>query len=251
MDADDKGTPSLHACDLEAAVNVALTRFFAAQQPTDSPQAPSHTGRKKRTKNLKVGSTGYYKQVKKVVLEKLSPEISQELTVCLNCYVISLLTWFFFLIQTFLRRRFCEATGMPGVNSFHEYSPASDTQAADYEDYDGPGPNGFQLYFGDGWRKSRWNRTAMKNMTESFLIQVREAKLEADPSSEIIEACLWGFIQQAQISWRADKPRVTEEGDRVETLEEARARAQEYNKRRAKDVRLTARKSNVSFHLFV
>ncbi|KAE9394179.1 hypothetical protein BT96DRAFT_943344 [Gymnopus androsaceus JB14] len=160
MDANDKGTLSLHACNLEAAANVVLTRFFAAQQPTDSPQAPSHTGCKKKTKNLKVGSTGYYKQVKKVVLEKLSPEISQEL--------------------------------------MH-------AQATDYKDDDGPGPNGFQLYFGDGWWKSRWNRMAMKNMMEFFL---------------------------------------TQEGDRVETSEEARAHAQEYNKRWARDVRLTVRKSN-------
>lgn len=159
--------------------------------------------------------------------------------------------WLLSLIKAFLRKCFCKATGMPGVNSFLGYSPATDMQAADYDNDDGPGPNTFQLYFGDGWRKSRWNRTAVKNMTESFLTQTREAKLAADPSFEVIEACLWGFIQQAKISWKVDKPHVTDEGDRVETLDEARFRAQVYTKRRAKDVRRTARKTNVSFYLFV
>lgn len=82
MNPDSEGT-SVHAQDLEAAVNVALTRFFASRQSADSTQEPSHASRKKKPRSVKVGSTGYYKQVKKDGLEKLGPDTSSELTVCL------------------------------------------------------------------------------------------------------------------------------------------------------------------------
>lgn len=140
---------------------------------------------------------------------------------------------------------------MPSVNKFLSYSPATDEQAAEYGEGEGGGPLCFQLYFGDGWRSSRWNRKVVKDMTASVLLQVVTAKLDVEPSRDLVEACLWGFIEQAQVSWRSDKPRVTEDGNRVETAEEAHSRAQEYAKRHAKDVRLTTHKTNVSLDLFV
>lgn len=90
MDADDEAPPSLSAHNLEAAVNGALKKYFSANPPLDNTQlpngtqGPSPTARTKKTRNPKVGSAGYFKQLKKTALEKLSAESSQELTVCLD-----------------------------------------------------------------------------------------------------------------------------------------------------------------------
>ncbi|KAE9387433.1 hypothetical protein BT96DRAFT_1005123 [Gymnopus androsaceus JB14] len=89
----------------------------------------------------------------------------------------------------------------------------------------GPGPQGanqFQLYFGDGWRGSRWNLGVVKNMTSFALANRADQRFEGSLSTEAIHAIIWGHISQARDSWTQRKPRVhEEERDRYKSVRKA------------------------------
>ncbi|KAE9383350.1 hypothetical protein BT96DRAFT_791014, partial [Gymnopus androsaceus JB14] len=126
------------------------------------------------------------------------------------------------------------------------YNPVTTEIAKQYDSETGPGPQGanqFQLYFGDGWRGSRWNLGVVKNMTSFALANRADQRFEGSLSTEAIHAIIWGHISQARDSWTQRKPRVhEEERDRFETVAEAATRAQIDQVKRYKSVRKANRK---------
>ncbi|KAJ4465789.1 hypothetical protein C8J55DRAFT_440499, partial [Lentinula edodes] len=140
---------------------------------------------------------------------------------------------------------FCRATGSDSINGFQSYKPIDKVLADKFASENGPGPeNGtkFRLYFGDEWRKAKWNRVVVQNITSLIISHKERAHISFDLSKEVIEAYVWDLSTQAQNSWKARKPRPLETGNRWETAAEALAHAKDYEKRRDKDLRSNARK---------
>ncbi|KAJ3933563.1 MAG: hypothetical protein NXY57DRAFT_891824, partial [Lentinula lateritia] len=142
---------------------------------------------------------------------------------------------------------FCRATGSDSVNGFQSYGPIDKAIADAFARGTGPGPENrtkFSLYFGDEWRKAKWNRIVIQNISSSIIDQKEQAHISGDLSKDIIEAYVWDLSTQARNSWRAKKPRPLETGKRWETGAEALARAKDYEARREKDLRSNSRKRN-------
>lgn len=153
------------------------------------------------------------------------------------------------LPQSHIRSCFCRATGSDSVNGFQSYGPIDKAIADAFARGTGPGPENrtkFSLYFGDEWRKAKWNRIVIQNISSSIIDQKEQAHISGDLSKDIIEAYVWDLSTQARNSWRAKKPRPLETGKRWETGAEALARAKDYEARREKDLRSNSRKRNVS-----
>lgn len=88
-------------------------------------------------------------------------------------------------------------------------------------------------------------------MVEPMLAEAREQHMEPLLSPDTVKAAIWDFVLQARAVWKAPKPRVHLEGERLETTDEARVRTQSYGKFRARAVRSTTRKREVSFLLYI
>lgn len=102
----------------------------------------------------------------------------------------------------------------------------------------------FRLYFGDGWRTARWNRTVIASMLPVIFTKRKEAKITEDLSTPAIEACLWDFIKQAHNSWSIHLPRI--QGNKVESAAEAQKRANADIAARKRRLNISARKHGVS-----
>ncbi|KAJ3985766.1 hypothetical protein F5890DRAFT_1408768 [Lentinula detonsa] len=143
------------------------------------------------------------------------------------------------------RNCFLDMTHRKRINHFEDYRPVADTVASNYENYNGPGPgndSSFLLFFGFNWRKSRWNRSVVTNTLPVIIHKKGEVGLQGEVDEQAIAALLWDYIKQAQESWQRRNPRITQEGDRVETLEEARVRADTQALQRSMKVRRNSRK---------
>ncbi|KAF9063923.1 hypothetical protein BDP27DRAFT_208455 [Rhodocollybia butyracea] len=131
------------------------------------------------------------------------------------------------------------------VNHFEDYRPVDKAIALKFEKYEGPGPENdsrFKLFFGLTWRKSRWNRVVISNMLPVILYKKAEKQLQGEVNDKVISAMLWDHIKQAQESWQRRNPRITQEGNQVETADEARARADTQTLQRYVNVRRNSRK---------
>ncbi|KAE9387668.1 hypothetical protein BT96DRAFT_837360, partial [Gymnopus androsaceus JB14] len=109
---------------------------------------------------------------------------------------------------------FLKLTGQTYVSHFEKYNPVTTEIAKQYDSETRPGLQGanqFQLYFGDGWRGSRWNLGVVKNMTSFALANRADQRFEGSLSTEAIHTIIWGHISQARDSWTQRKPRVHEE----------------------------------------
>lgn len=106
---------------------------------------------------------------------------------------------------------------------------------------------GYLLYFGDGWRQAQWNQTVVANLVSYITSQHISRNVEGYLATEAINAYVWELFQQARTSYRKDKPRLREEGDRIETQVEANHRARSYTNQRRRDNYSHSRKSCVSF----
>ncbi|KAJ3885425.1 hypothetical protein GG344DRAFT_59269, partial [Lentinula edodes] len=140
---------------------------------------------------------------------------------------------------------FCKATGSTLVNAFQNYHPIDKTIADEFAIGTGSGPEGnseYRLYFGDEWRKAKWNRIVVRNMISFIGSQKEQAHISGDLSTEVIEACVWDLVAQARSSWRARLPRPHVAESRWETPVEACTRAEEYESRREMELRLNSRK---------
>ncbi|THV01936.1 hypothetical protein K435DRAFT_654378, partial [Dendrothele bispora CBS 962.96] len=141
---------------------------------------------------------------------------------------------------------FCDLTGQPFITHFEDYCPIDDPVASNFANGTDPGPRGadtYRLYFGDDWRKAKWNREVINHMIPFVAIR-QEQSLIQGPCLEpdTIRAFVWDFIAQAQASWKQRQPRIHESGLRYETKGEAAVRAGNYKERRELSVRLTTRK---------
>ena len=139
-------------------------------------------------------------------------------------------------------------TGMTALNAFQNYSPVDKTASDKFSISEGDGPQGlsqYLLYFDVGWRRSRWNHTVVKNISGALQTAAGKTTLEGELTREETEAYIWDFIKQAQTSWSADRCRVHESGDRLETQQEATKRAAEYHNVRSEAVRSNSRKHQV------
>ncbi|KAE9385845.1 hypothetical protein BT96DRAFT_1088372 [Gymnopus androsaceus JB14] len=232
MDADDESSgPSFRSKapvdDISALLKQTLTDFLAEQanQPNNSSQ-----GRKgKKQSSLKVGSVAYNRKVKKRGLAALSKEQEQK--------------W-----RSLIRTCFCFVTNTNGVNAFQDYRPVDAGIVIAYENAKGPGPSvgegtGYLLYFGDGWRQAQWNQTVVANLVSYITSQHISRNVEGYLATEAINAYVWELFQQARTSYRKDKPRLREEGDRIETQVEANHRARSYTNQRRRDNYSHSRKS--------
>lgn len=153
------------------------------------------------------------------------------------------------MLQSHIRTCFCKATGSTLVNAFQNYHPIEKTIADEFAIGTGSGPEGdseYRLYFGDEWRKAKWNRIVVRNMISFIGSQKEQAHISGDLSSEVIEACVWDLVAQARSSWRARLPRPHVAESRWETPVEACTRAEEYESRREMELRLNSRKRSVS-----
>ncbi|THU78626.1 hypothetical protein K435DRAFT_574366, partial [Dendrothele bispora CBS 962.96] len=142
---------------------------------------------------------------------------------------------------------FLDETGMKGVNSFQDYKPVDDAVAEAYEKGRDPGPDGekqYHLYFGEGWRTSRWNQVVINNFAAKIVTLQQSYRIPGEClAHDAIKVLLYDNIKQAQVSWKRSKPRVHFSGARYETQEEAHARAREQESSRAADLRSNTRKA--------
>lgn len=151
--------------------------------------------------------------------------------------------------QSFIRTSFLSMIQRTQINHFEDYQPVDEAVALNFENYNGPGPENdsrFHLFFGSNWRKSRWNRVVILNMLPVILYRKAEVHLQGELGDPVITAMLWDYIKQAQESWQRRNPRIAEEGNRVETVAEARLRADTQALQRSVKVRRNARKVVVS-----
>ncbi|KAH7876538.1 uncharacterized protein C8R40DRAFT_1042342, partial [Lentinula edodes] len=140
---------------------------------------------------------------------------------------------------------FCKATGSTSVNTFQTYHPIDTTIAVEFATGKGSGPEGeseYRLYFGNEWRKAKWNHIVVRNIITLISSQKEQAHIYGDLSSEVIEAYVWDLVAQARVSWRARLPRPHVAESRWETPAEARTRAEEYESRREMELRVNSRK---------
>ncbi|KAJ4480125.1 hypothetical protein J3R30DRAFT_3226428, partial [Lentinula aciculospora] len=140
---------------------------------------------------------------------------------------------------------FLEMTHREQINHFEDYRPVADTIALIYENYNGPGPgndSSFLLFFGFNWQKSQWNRSVVTNMLPVIIHKKGEVGLQGEVDEQAIAALLWDYIKQAQESWQRCNPRITQEGDRVETLQEAQVHADTQALQHSMKVRRNSRK---------
>ncbi|KAJ3888762.1 hypothetical protein F5879DRAFT_792778, partial [Lentinula edodes] len=140
---------------------------------------------------------------------------------------------------------FCRATGSKSISGFQAYVPVDKITVDEFAKGTGPGPEAktaFHLYFGDDWRKMKWNRNVVQNLNVLINSQKEQARIAGSLSPEVIDAYLWDLIAQSRVSWRARKPRPHATEHRWETVGEAVARAEDYEARREKELRVNSRK---------
>lgn len=150
--------------------------------------------------------------------------------------------------QKLLRRCFCDCTGVNSLSGFDKkYAPIDKATVDSYAEQIGVGPKGatmFRLYFGDGWRTARWNRTVITSMLPVIHTKRKEARITEDLSTPAIEACLWDYIKQAHDSWSIHLPRI--QGNKIESAIEAQKRANADIAARKQRLIISGRKRNVS-----
>lgn len=141
---------------------------------------------------------------------------------------------------------------MSHVSKFEGYKPVDDSTADDYARGDGAGPSEhdgtlYRLFLGEGWRNAAWNQIIVSNMAKIIYADAtKEGLTETSITLDVVKATLWDYILQARTSWSAKIPCVLENGERLETANEAKLRNAQYQKKRANAVRLTTRKKMVS-----
>lgn len=152
--------------------------------------------------------------------------------------------------QTFLRKHFLTCTGIPYLNQFGKYRPVSDEVAESYAaNPTNPGPEGenqFRLFFGHDWNGHVWNRKVISNIVALVPAKKQEYGFTGEVSQEALEAWMWGFIRDARGSWSQSQPRVHFSGLRMETTDEAKARANQYTAQRGVRVKVNGHKHHVS-----
>lgn len=138
---------------------------------------------------------------------------------------------------------------MDHISQFQRYIPVDEGTAKNFSTGAGPAPpeRNYRLYFGEGWRQAPWNHAVINNMVQPILMQATKERMEPNLTEDAIKAVIWDFVLQSQNSWNAKKPRIHENGDRLETREEASARDEQYKLSREHAVRSTGRKKQVSF----
>ncbi|KAK7029001.1 hypothetical protein VNI00_014711 [Paramarasmius palmivorus] len=231
-DADQEDEGLFSEESVKRIVDEALNRFSTttAQPSSSSSQIPTESppsGRKRKIAP-KPGSRAYMQESKTsgfASVKSVEPEWRQ-----------------------LMRKIFVDRTGgVSGVNSYQDYIPVADDLAQNFDKGLGEGPKEatkYRLYFGEGWQKSRWNRQVVRDLIQEVVRGQAEARIPGEClSSEAIEACLWDYIKQAQVSWKRHIPRVHPTGNRFETTDEATLRSQIQEAERTQSLRANTRKS--------
>ncbi|KAJ3978588.1 hypothetical protein F5890DRAFT_1422489 [Lentinula detonsa] len=142
-----------------------------------------------------------------------------------------------------MRTCFLRITGQSTINGFAGYSPIDDQTVNNFGEGRGQGPDGVnarRLYFGTGWRRAAWNQQIVASIAETVVTEADG--LQPMLSIDVVKAAIWDYVTQAQASWTAPKPRVHENGLRLENDDEAAIRQGKQLSRREKATRINCLK---------
>ncbi|KAK7451662.1 hypothetical protein VKT23_012339 [Stygiomarasmius scandens] len=231
MEADDERRSAaqvLASDDIESIVKSVLKNLMPqSEQRQASPSQAREQRTVRKNQAPKPGSVAHSRKLKKEILDTMDEGTEAN--------------W-----RSLLRRLFCDLTGQLHINHFEKYSPIDDTIASNFANGTHPGPRGadtYRLYFGNEWRKAKWNRQVINYMVPLVAERQVQSSIEGPClQPNVIEAFIWDFITQAQASWKRRQPRIHESGSRYETRGEAATRAEDYRENRELSVRLTSRK---------
>lgn len=141
-----------------------------------------------------------------------------------------------------------ETYGIAAYSDFSGYTPATDEEA---EAFANGAPNGpdekCKLFFGHQFSSHIWNRRVIERLTSRFKeIVAQEQHWLPAVSDGYLAGLLHSSLVQCQKHWHEWQPKRDDTKDRIETQEEAMARASSVREQTLRQCNLTTLRTTVS-----